>query len=125
MLILSKVGLQIRPSGSFCHGRTRTDSDCSLCADRYGQTRTFRLFGSATDPPLGRICNPAARNIRIYNPGKDVLSALKMLILSKVGLQIRPSGVVSAKSECSHSGKPKTPCFYQIYFLLFLLKTIF
>jgi hypothetical protein len=27
--------------------------------------------------PLGRICNPAARNIRIYNPGKDVLSALK------------------------------------------------
>ena len=33
------------------------------------------------------ICNPDALNIRIYNPK----IALKMLIISPVGLQIRPN----------------------------------
>ena len=82
MQILRVVGLQIRPSGV-------------STTDKHG---LFLL-------PLGRICNPAARSIRIYNPGKDVLSALKMLILSKVGLQIRPSGFQFARHDAPPLGR--------------------
>ena len=61
-----------------------------FASDEHGLTRT--LFCAEEWASVCSALCTAARSIRIYNPGKDILSALKMLILRMVGLQIRPSG---------------------------------
>ena len=52
---------------------------------------------------LCRICNPAVFSIRICNPLS--FSALQMLILIVVGLQIRPSGVTLISESTLKSPK--------------------
>ena len=73
MQILSKVGLQIRPSGL--------------------------QFARHYAPPLGRMMYRRSVGFAIRPPSisgfiirEKILNALKMLILRVVGLQIRPSG---------------------------------
>ncbi|MBR3473223.1 MAG: hypothetical protein IKH22_11670, partial [Prevotella sp.] len=48
------------------HGLTRT----LFCAEEWASVCSALCTAARSDdaPPLGRICNPAARNIRIYNP---------------------------------------------------------
>ena len=60
-----------------CLGRERSLSAEPLPSGGAGVGFTYSLTSHHSplklkQAPLGRICNPAARNIRIYNPGKDV-----------------------------------------------------